>query len=62
MANIVLTSTSVSGFLEADFDQLKGLLEDATYDLNTGSIATTGTVDGHLALLMGETSLQTVPS
>lgn len=46
MAFITLNSTTVSGFLEADFDQIKGLLQSATYDLNTGSITTSGTVDG----------------
>ena len=33
MTNINLTSDSSSGFLESDFNQIKGLLQDGTYGL-----------------------------
>lgn len=32
MSNINLTSDSSSGFLESDFDQIKGVLQDRTYN------------------------------
>ena len=35
MVVLTFTSTTVSGFLEADFDQLKGLFESGTYSVTT---------------------------
>ena len=57
MALINLTSTSGSGFLETDFDEIKAGLQSGTVDLNTalftttgitlnGNLTTTGTIDG----------------
>jgi len=48
MANINLTSTSGSGFLETDFDQIKDVLQDGGVEavsLTAGTIATTAGVN-----------------
>lgn len=64
MTNLSLTSTTVSGFLEADFDQLKGLLESGTYtaptfDVTTLSIGSTALTSSaaELNLLTGKTGV-----
>jgi len=43
MTNIALTSTTASGLLQTDFDQLKGALQSNTTALNPISIVNTGT-------------------
>ena len=63
MTTINFTSTTISGFLESDFDQIKGAFEDGTYDIvslsfPTGATITEFSTDGTL----GDDSDTAVPT
>jgi len=61
MATITLTSTTESGFIETDFDQIKDLVEGqdtgdlAQVSTNTTAIATKLTSDGSTKITVGTT-------